>query len=137
MKLKLQNYEHNTNLNLIQFIYLFLTKLNLEHNTLTWYGEPKCDVDRNRSLGDITAIYQTYYPTCTMQEVKEILLDFGEDLVGMYCSGIKKRVYQLLETKPGWRAYGYGIPDSKVEYDEYNEKILYRQENKNKQWLSI
>ncbi len=56
MKLLLENYVHNEKLTLVDFIYLFLVKLNQKHDTIFEDGSIQCGDSRERSLGDITEI---------------------------------------------------------------------------------
>ncbi len=91
MTLHIENYKHNEELTLADFLYLFLTKLNPYRTTLYDSGEQQCSNNRERSLGDITSICQTYYPNVTQDEVKEVLLNFGGDLVGHFCGTISKK----------------------------------------------
>lgn len=124
----LKNYVHNPELSLVEFIYLFLTKFNRKYSTFE--GETFiCDTYRSRSLGDITAICNGYNYETIKEEVKEILLDFGKNLVGHYCSGINKRVYEHKKLRSSWVQSNEGYKD------EYGDTIDYRLEDKNKEIL--
>ena len=123
--LKLQGYKHNKELKLNEFIYLFLMKLNQEYDTYDEKDYMQCEARRSRSLGDITEICKFYYgEDITKEQVKEILMDFGSNLVGHYCGGMNKRAYGLRELKKNWIQMHTG------KSDEYNEIIKYRKDNK-------
>lgn len=124
--LYLEGYHHDASLSIVDFIHLFLVKFNKEFDTI--YNNTKelqCCSGRHRSLGDICNICRAYYPEITIEEVKEILLDFGSYLVGHYCPDIEKRVYAL---KTGQSAlWGQGAIGGS---DEFENPISYRKELK-------
>lgn len=118
-------FVHNPKQDLVEFIFYFLTNYNLNYNTLSVEnGNVQCYNDRHRSLGDIYAVCKHYYPSCTMEEVKEILLDFGNLLKGHFCSGIMKRVYVL--------HIPMYMQGSKEKNDEFGNVITYKSTNKHK-----
>jgi hypothetical protein len=132
MELKLIDYVHDEKLTLLEFIYCFLMSFNEKYRTV-YADHPEviqCDISRSRSLGDITAIAKHYYPDTNEAEVKEILLDFGENLVGHVCGDIDKRVYAHKHLQYYWNQM------SEDELDEYGKVTVYRTEDKNKSVLS-
>jgi hypothetical protein len=129
-KLKLDGYKHDKRQSLRTFITNFLKTYNREYHTLYAEGENEGLLQTpwrcSRSLGDITAICNYYYPDTTKEEVKEILLGSGKNLVGHYCSDIHKRVYEHLSIHPGWVQADNGM------FDEYGDEITYNDyEDKN------
>ena len=122
-KLKLNGYKHDKRQSLRTFITNFLKTYNQEYHTVYAEGENEGLVQtaryRSRSLGDITAICNYYYPDTTREEVKKILLGLGKNLVGHYCGDIRKRVYEHLSNRPGWIQSSYGM------FDEYGDEITY------------
>ena len=78
-KLYLKDYDHDKDLSLLEFIYLFLTKLNNNYDTFNEHDNIQCYKGKHRSLEDIANICKTYYNT-NPDEVKQILLNFGEKL---------------------------------------------------------
>lgn len=118
--LKLKGYTH-VDQSLEQFIYNFLVYYNSKYNTTYLNGIPQCDKGRHRSLGDITGICKYYYgKQVTKEEVKEILLDFGEKLVGHFCPTIRKRIYEHTDKYSTWSQC------SNKDIDEYGDPITYR-----------
>ena len=133
MSLKLMNsyYKsliHDDTLTLTEFIFHFLTDYNQNYNTVDEEGNIQCYSGKHRSLGDITEICKSYYDT-DREEVKEILLNFGSDLVGHYCPDIYKRIYELkgIKDHDNWEQQGT------YRNDEYDNPIEYRTINLNKQ----
>jgi len=143
-KLSLKDYTHNEELSLVEFIYLFLVKFNEEHETINEENKITTDICKLRSLGDIFAISNTYYPDSTMEEVKEILLNFGYNLVGHFCEDIAKRVYlhrhlhvdsqQLDSGDHEYDEYDEDNDDYRM-FDEYCEDINYRIIDTNKELI--
>lgn len=129
MKLKLKDYIHDQELSLTEFIFYFLKNFNKSHDTLNEDNSLQCYKNKHRSLGDITAICKSYYPEATENIVKEILLDFGDDLVGHFCGNIDKRVYELRSNKE----YCNWEQGSKHTNDEYLNPINYKEINLNKE----
>lgn len=123
---KLEGYRHNGELTLVDFIYLFFIKLNKKYKTIDDSLDPSdndylvCYQGRDRSLGDIHMICESYYPGVTRDKVKTILLDFGINLVGHFCLDIGKRIYSIIDARSGWSALHAG------EFDEYGEQIFYK-----------
>lgn len=122
MAYKLEKYTHDERLTLIDFIYLFFVKLNDKFSTVDPENDDYliCHSGRSRSLGDIYKICKYYYPTTTIEEVKELLLDFGTNLVGHFCNDIDRRVYSIKAKWRNWGSYG----DHRE--DEFGEPIEYR-----------
>lgn len=138
MKLVIDNYEHNKKLDLPHFLYLFLCSLNHLNDTLdlSIEGDDKiqCDAGRHRSLSDIHEICKSYYPNIKRETVKEVLLNFGPKLVGWYCSGIHKRIYEhsdcRLYMEQCYNSYSYREGDEKdPKKDEYCDYISYKVKN--------
>lgn len=133
-KLYLEGYTHDPNMPLVIFLgkLIYFTDEGTRagfvhrHHTINEDGDMTCSkVAYYRSLGDITAIVNGYYPEkeLTEEEVKEFLLDFGKNLRGHYCPDIEKRTYLITMSKR-YRQADVG------EEDEYGDDIEYREENK-------
>lgn len=93
-------YEHDKNIDLKQFIRIFLFRLNNIY--ATYRGKAfVCGTSRRRSAGDIFLICKTYYPNCTFIEVLKILISMLEDpfcdITGDRCGTIKKYVFYVYE----------------------------------------
>lgn len=119
MKLKLEGYIHQEQ-PLETFITNFLIDYNENYNTVDEDENLQTCSGKLRSLGDITAICNYYYPDVTKEEVKEILLDLGKDLVGHFCHDISKRIYTHIKVRPTYKQQGQGYED------EYGDKVEYR-----------
>lgn len=126
MSLQIEKYEHDEQLTLADFLYLFLVDLNERWNTLYQDGSLQCLSCKHRSLGDIHQICITYYPNVTIEEVKETLLNFGSNLVGHYCRDIHKRVYCLNFNN---KYISYCQNDNGI--DEYDNYLDYKFNNTN------
>lgn len=122
MKLVLDGYVHDEQLNLKDFLHLFFVELNNDYDTLDEEGELQTEAGRTRSLGDITAIVNSYYPDTSRDIVKETLLSFGSKLVGHYCGDIQARVYSHKDL------YEYWTQGGEDRLDEYGDKITYKQD---------
>jgi hypothetical protein len=103
---------------------LFLVKFNNKYDT--YHGKTKqCDKGKHRSLGDIHLVCNTYYPGTKQEEVKEILLNFGSNLVGHRCKTIGKRVYSHEDLHPWFTQYSKNVKD------EYGDTITYKKKDTN------
>lgn len=125
-ELTLEGYTHDSSLELPEFIYNLITNYNRVFDTVDKEGKTQCCSKKHRSLGDIASICKSYYPSTDIFEVKEILLNFGEKLVGHYCGNINKRVYQLKSVSNETIFWHQSSPGF---YDEFGEVINYRQNN--------
>ena len=106
-------------------VYLFLTKLNNNYDTFNEHDNIQCYKGKHRSLEDIANICKTYYNT-NPDEVKQILLNFGDNLVGHYCNTIHKRVYEHKHL------YYYWTQENSGKNDEFGLPILYEEVDINK-----
>lgn len=124
-ELILEGYTHDSSLELPEFIYNLITSYNQVFDTVYKDGNLQCSKRKHRSLGDIASICKSYYPSTDIFEVKEILLNFGEKLVGHYCTHINKRVYELKKTSNTifWNQCSIGS------CDEFGYVITYRKNN--------
>lgn len=134
MKLKLENYRHNSKLSVPQFLYLFLNNLNFTCNTTNEDGtQVTCPTSKFRTLSDIQKITQFYFPNEDLpkEKVKDILLDFGTKLVGWYCDDIGKRIYEHWDRD---RICAQHLDDATDEEnvfnDEFGDPLSYRSVNK-------
>jgi len=122
-KLFLCSYAHNRKMPLKTFIERFLLVYNSMYPTcyVAGYGSvvKQCSIDRSRSLGDIFMLCDYYYDDITINEVKSTLLSFGTSLVGHFCSGINRRIYELSPKMYAWEQCNKG------EYDEFGDVIEY------------
>jgi hypothetical protein len=116
----LENYVHNEQQTLKDFLFHFFVDYNEDYDTVDRDGNLQTEKGKSRSLGDITEIVNSYYPDTPRDTVKEVLLDFGSDLVGHYCGDIRKRVYSHRATHPYWEQCS---TDKK---DEYGDIISYK-----------
>lgn len=120
MSLFLDGYIHNQEQSLKDFLYYFFLDYNNNYDTLDEEGELQTEAGRTRSLGDITAIVNSYYPNTSRDTVKETLLSFGSKLVGHYCSDIQARVYSHKDFHEYWCQGG------EDRLDQYGDKITYK-----------
>lgn len=108
------DFVHNKKESLKDFIKnLILTYFN-NYNTLHIDNSLYCGRHKYRSLVDIFLVSKHYYPNCTLEEVKNILLSF--DIVGHICGEIRRRVYKI-RPYSGWNLLS--IDDK----DEFNMNL--------------
>ena len=119
--LLLKGYKHDNSLTVKGFVEKFLNELNESHDTLFKNGHVQTPANCHRSLGDIHKICKSYYPEVELEYVKNVLLSFGDDLVGHRCGGIGKRIFEL-RTNPKY-AQWHQLGTDQV--DEFGEKIIY------------
>lgn len=129
MKLKLKNYTHNSELTLKQFIRLFLKNLCDTHSTFTEEDILWCGKGKDRSIRDVVNICKYYYPLSNKEMVKDVLLSFGDELVGMLCDDINDRIVSLTSKHNCWKQYGANRLNS-LKYsnlfDSYGDLLDYR-----------
>lgn len=79
------------------FIHNFLVSYNQKYKTASLgdLGRDQCSTGRLRSLADIFMICKHYFPSCTLEEVKDALYANINMLSTQVCSTIHKRVYWI------------------------------------------
>jgi hypothetical protein len=116
-KYYLENYEHDKNLLLDEFIINFIHINNNIYNTkknfLYFIQIEVCGITKRRSLGDIFLICKYYYPNCKINDVLKILY---ENTSYSRCNEIQKIVFYN---------NGYKNNDHKIEY--FGENITLKQ----------
>lgn len=85
---------------LSEFLVKFFTKWNVEKPTIYLVEKSiQTDPGKRRSIGDIYLICKYYYPTCTIDEVADIVYnELFQDVPrfrSCICSQIKKRVFYV------------------------------------------
>jgi len=83
-----------------EFIIKFFTDFNDTKSTIyVANGSEQTEPGRRRSIGDTFLICRYYYPTCTLEEVSNIIYNnlFGEipNFRSSYCNVIHKRVFYV------------------------------------------
>ncbi len=94
--IKLKDYQHDPNLTLNKFVYLFLTNFCNRYITIhSITGTSRCKLRRSRTLQDAWRLCVYYYPGTTLKEVKEIVIDYiNKGLLScLYCYDIERMTY--------------------------------------------
>jgi len=115
--LYVERYEHNPEMPLKDFVFLYISKLAPEYNTIYKDGTIHCKANSYRSLGDILMVCSVLYPGVTRLEIKQILVD-DPDTVGHICPDIQRRVYCHKSIRSSWNLNHVQLPD------EFGEKFL-------------
>ena len=114
-------------MSLDEFVYMLLWKYNHDYCTMNEDCLVECFPHSSRSLGDIFRIAATYYPRARLWQIRDILLNFKDELVGHFCSDIGRRVYELKKNRYSWSQMTCGAYEGEesITKDEFGVPIFY------------